>query len=86
MCGLIAAFNVPGSTFLADDFSAPLALMRPRGPDAEGLWQDPGVLLGHRRLAILDLDVRSNQPMHSACGRYLRGWGSQPNLMKRDFD
>lgn len=27
-------------------------------------------MLGHRRLAILDLDVRSNQPMHSHDGRY----------------
>ena len=27
--------------------------------------------LGHRRLAILDLDERANQPMRSACGRYV---------------
>ena len=26
--------------------------------------------LGHRRLAIIDLDARSNQPMKSPCGRY----------------
>jgi asparagine synthase (glutamine-hydrolysing) len=37
--------------------------MRLRGPDAEGLWTNKGVVLGHRRLAILDLDPRSNQPM-----------------------
>ena len=37
--------------------------MRPRGPDAEGLWTGEGVVLGHRRLAILDLDARANQPM-----------------------
>jgi asparagine synthase (glutamine-hydrolysing) len=45
--------------------------MHRRGPDAEGIWQDLGVWLGHRRLAIQDLDVRSNQPLHSACGRYV---------------
>lgn len=44
--------------------------MRPRGPDAEGVWTDDGVALGHRRLAILDLDARANQPMVSADGRY----------------
>jgi len=47
-----------------------LAHMHARGPDAEGFWSDDTTLLGHRRLAILDLDVRANQPMHSADGRY----------------
>lgn len=41
-----------------------------RGPDAEGLWSGDGVVLGHRRLAIIDLDPRSNQPMLSADRRY----------------
>jgi asparagine synthase (glutamine-hydrolysing) len=41
-----------------------------RGPDAEGFWRGDGVVLGHRRLAILDLDPRSNQPMLSTDGRY----------------
>jgi len=44
--------------------------MRRRGPDAEGLWSSAEVVLGHRRLAILDLDARANQPMVSADGRY----------------
>ncbi len=44
--------------------------MRPRGPDAKGLWTGDGVVLGHRRLAILDLDARANQPMVSVDGRY----------------
>ncbi|HEY3627164.1 MAG TPA: asparagine synthase (glutamine-hydrolyzing) [Terracidiphilus sp.] len=39
--------------------------MSSRGPDAEGIWKGQHVVLGHRRLAILDLDSRSNQPMHS---------------------
>jgi asparagine synthase (glutamine-hydrolysing) len=41
-----------------------------RGPDAEGFWSDDSVVLGHRRLAILDLDARSNQPMLAPDGRY----------------
>jgi asparagine synthase (glutamine-hydrolysing) len=44
--------------------------MQPRGPDSEGLWTGKGVALGHRRLAILDLDVRATQPMSSSTGRY----------------
>jgi asparagine synthase (glutamine-hydrolysing) len=40
--------------------------MRHRGPDSEGFWQDDGVGLAFRRLAIIDLDERSNQPFHLA--------------------
>jgi asparagine synthase (glutamine-hydrolysing) len=45
--------------------------MRRRGPDDEGTWQVEGVVLGHRRLSILDLDHRAAQPMQSICGRYV---------------
>jgi asparagine synthase (glutamine-hydrolysing) len=30
--------------------------MRQRGPDDEGLWIDPHVALGHRRLAVIDVE------------------------------
>ncbi len=34
-----------------------------RGPDAEGQWSsNHGLFLGHRRLSIVDLEPRSNQP------------------------
>jgi asparagine synthase (glutamine-hydrolysing) len=39
-----------------------------RGPDDSGVWTAPGVGLGFRRLAIIDL-VGSPQPMPSADGR-----------------
>jgi asparagine synthase (glutamine-hydrolysing) len=68
MCGLFAAFT--SSPLVDDAASSALACMAHRGPDAEGRWSDVGVLMGHRRLAILDLDPRSAQPMHSTCGRY----------------
>lgn len=72
MCG-IAGFI---STSRASEASAldatrrMVARMHTRGPDAEGLWTSTGVGLGHRRLAILDLDARANQPMVSTDGRY----------------
>lgn len=47
--------------------------MHHRGPDAFRLEmiEEGGVMLGHQRLKILDLNDRANQPMKSACGRYL---------------
>ena len=40
-----------------------------RGPDGEGLYIEPGVGLGHRRLSIVDV-ARGAQPMASDDGRY----------------
>jgi asparagine synthase (glutamine-hydrolysing) len=34
-----------------------------RGPDHEGVWSDGPLLFGHRRLSVIDLSDRSNQPM-----------------------
>lgn len=42
-----------------------------RGPDAQGVWQGTQVVLGHRRLSIIDPDPTSHQPFHSTDGRYV---------------
>lgn len=41
--------------------------LAPRGPDAEGLWLSRHALLGHRRLAIIDLE-NGAQPMLAEAG------------------
>lgn len=47
--------------------------MAHRGPDAEGFFSegDAGWRLAHRRLAVIDPAAASDQPFHSACGRYV---------------
>lgn len=42
-----------------------------RGPDNEGLLKLDSITLGHRRLSIIDLSVKGNQPMSTADGRYV---------------
>jgi len=47
--------------------------IRHRGPDGEGYWRDPSglVVLGHRRLAVLDPTDRADQPMVDPSGAVL---------------
>ena len=42
-----------------------------RGPDGSGTWVDPGIVLGHRRLAFLDLSQDGAQPMAYGEDRYV---------------
>lgn len=48
---------------------AMLATLWRRGPDSEGIEFWPGVALGHRRLAIIDLSPAGHQPMLSPDGQ-----------------
>jgi asparagine synthase (glutamine-hydrolysing) len=67
MCGILAT-NHPGTD--PERFGRALDLMAFRGPDAWGTGEVAGWRLGHRRLKIIDLDDRSNQPFTTACGRF----------------
>ena len=54
------------------------AALAHRGPDAEGHWtDDQAVVLGHRRLSILDTSNAANQPMTSWCGRYVLAFNGE---------
>ena len=64
MCGILGAIHrnhpLPREAMLSA-----LAHMAHRGPDAQGIYERQGTFLGHRRLSIIDLDPRANQPMRA---------------------
>jgi asparagine synthase (glutamine-hydrolysing) len=62
VCGI--AGTVGGRRPDAGELGAMAAVMAHRGPDGEGVWRDDVAGLAFRRLAIIDLDERSNQPLH----------------------
>jgi asparagine synthase (glutamine-hydrolysing) len=62
MCGI--AGTVGGAAPDAAALARMASAMVHRGPDGEGVWSDATVGLAFRRLAIIDLDERSNQPLH----------------------
>jgi asparagine synthase (glutamine-hydrolysing) len=70
MCG-IAGFMSFNRYFNEEDLHKMTNRIAHRGPDAEGFFFDGICGLGHRRLSIIDLSDRSNQPMYSANGRYV---------------
>ena len=49
------------------DIGAMLGALAHRGPDGDGLYRDAGVVLGHRRLSIIDL-AGGRQPLRNAAG------------------
>ena len=63
MCGIAGELRFDG---VAGDLAAlgrMLQRLERRGPDHEGCFSDGPVALGHRRLAIIDLSEKSNQPL-----------------------
>lgn len=73
MCGIAGiALRQGGDQAAAVDAVTRMSTrMRLRGPDSEGCYSSEGMVMGHRRLAILDLDARANQPLVSVDGRYV---------------
>lgn len=75
MCGIAGAIlNGAHDPSIVDRMTGPL---HHRGPDDAGRWDDPDagngprMVLGHRRLAIVDLSPLGHQPMASADGRWV---------------
>ncbi|MDP9225419.1 MAG: asparagine synthetase B, partial [Actinomycetota bacterium] len=71
MCGIVGIGSASAS--VAPEVVALMRdTLRHRGPDDEGLWRarDGSVVLGHRRLSIIDLSPGGHQPMADTSGDY----------------
>lgn len=76
MCGIIGIYNLERGADRSKMMAQAEAMQQViahRGPDAFDIWQDAecSLVLGQRRLAIIDLSEDGKQPMASPSGRYM---------------
>jgi asparagine synthase (glutamine-hydrolysing) len=76
VCGIAGAIETDRSSDtdrLDARGHAMAACLEHRGPDDGGVWSEPatGLVLGHRRLSIIDLSPGGHQPMTSRSGRFV---------------
>ena len=60
MCGICGIYGENNTELLRKMMKS----MEHRGPDEEGTFEDKGILLGHKRLSIIDLSTGS-QPIYN---------------------
>ena len=77
MCGIAGFCNFRGDW--QKNIERMCDKMYHRGPDASGVWasEDHRVVLGHRRLSIVDLSPAGAQPMVSRDGRYVIAYNGE---------
>jgi len=63
MCGICGELTFDGTMASSAALGRMTEAMAPRGPDAEGIVGRGRVMFGHRRLSIIDLSPRAEQPM-----------------------
>ena len=73
MCGIAGVFSLnPSLKPSVERVKLMTDAIAHRGPDGEGVWvsDNDAIVLGHRRLSIIDLSVEANQPMISEDKRF----------------
>ncbi len=80
MCGFSGFIDLAISSETRDSVLKNMgAAIRHRGPDDSGRWRDDryGLGLVHQRLSVVDLSIRSRQPMESQSGRYVIAYNGE---------
>ena len=68
MCGIAGLIDPTWDSLDPTLIATMTRALAPRGPDGEGFWRAPGVALGHRRLAVIDLSDAAVQPLANEDG------------------
>ncbi len=63
MCGVCGEFRFDALEVDPQTLQKMLVPLQSRGPDHEGVYRTKMIGLGHRRLSIIDLSAKANQPM-----------------------
>ncbi len=63
MCGICGEYRWDGQPVELSRIQNMLQALEKRGPDHVGTFSDGGLAFGHRRLSIIDLSEKANQPM-----------------------
>lgn len=72
MCGIAGIYNEKKDRSISHDIKKILKKIKHRGPDGKGFFIDKNKLaLGNTRLSIQDISRNGNQPIYSACKRYI---------------
>lgn len=77
MCGIWGVADFAGLKLDTEATRRASSMLAHRGPDGEGVYRDHYVALVHRRLAILDLSDRSNQPLETRDGRFVLAFNGE---------
>ena len=65
MCGITGVLSLHDISNIEERIQKMNSSIIHRGPDAGGFYREGNLVLGHRRLSIIDTREVSNQPMHS---------------------
>ena len=71
MCGINGIYHFDGTSGSQEVIMKMNDMLAYRGPDAQGVYRDEKVELGHRRLTIIDVSEMANQPLFSPEKNYV---------------
>lgn len=71
MCGIAGIYFFDNRNIRQDCLQQMVNSLAHRGPDAEGVFIEDGIGVGHRRLSIIDLSKSADQPFFDNTGRFV---------------
>lgn len=79
MCGITGIFSYAAQRKIWPQSGLDFMMSRitHRGPDDRGMHIEPGLFLGHTRLAVIDLSSAAHQPMYSESKRFVISYNGE---------